>query len=181
MILPVHGAVRLGAYGPALRRLITGAKYEGRSEVLALLGEELARSVLREPWGTTVDAVIPVPSSWSRRVSRPLHLPSELAHVLSRRLHRPVMRLLERVGHPRPQTGLTITARRNNVRGTFRLARGVTIEGSSLLVVDDVMTSRATVFECARVLRRAGAESVYAATVAKTEPPRALPFIGMPS
>lgn len=180
MKLPVNGAVRLGAYGPALRRLITSAKYEGRSEILAPLGEELTRSVLREAWGTTVDAVVPVPSSWSRRVSRPLHLPSELARVISRGLHRPVMPLLERVGHPRPQTGLTITARRDNVRGTFRLARGVTIEGRSLLVVDDVMTSRATVFECARVLRRAGAESVYAATVAKTEPPRALPFIGMP-
>jgi predicted amidophosphoribosyltransferase len=75
---------------------------------------------------------------------------------------------LERKRETLSQTGLTSHQRRENVRGAFGVARPEVVKGREVLVVDDVYTTGATVSECARVLRRAGATKVWVATVART-------------
>ena len=65
------------------------------------------------------------------------------------------------------QTGLTPPQRRENVRGAFKVERGDQISGRDILLIDDVFTTGATVSECARVLRRAGAGRVFVATVTR--------------
>jgi predicted amidophosphoribosyltransferase len=65
------------------------------------------------------------------------------------------------------QTGLTRPQRRQNVHGAFALPAPNEVAGRDILVVDDVFTTGTTVSECARVLRRAGAERVWVATVAR--------------
>jgi predicted amidophosphoribosyltransferase len=79
-----------------------------------------------------------------------------------------------------PQTGLKASARRRNVRNAFRvsplLRRGVLeswVAGRTVILVDDVWTTGATLDECARVLKEAGAKEVRALTVARAAPPRA--------
>jgi predicted amidophosphoribosyltransferase len=67
------------------------------------------------------------------------------------------------------QTGLTRHQRRENVRGAFTVPhrRLSAVKGSTIIVIDDVFTTGTTVEECARVLKRAGAASVWVATVAR--------------
>jgi predicted amidophosphoribosyltransferase len=75
---------------------------------------------------------------------------------------------LERKRETVSQTGLTRHQRRENVRGAFRVTELEAVEGHEVLLVDDVFTTGATVSECARVLRRAGATKIWVATVART-------------
>jgi ComF family protein len=66
------------------------------------------------------------------------------------------------------QIGLTRPQRADNIRGAFRVERRERIAGRNILLVDDVLTTGTTASECARVLRKAGAEKVWVATVART-------------
>jgi len=76
--------------------------------------------------------------------------------------------VLERKRETASQIGLTSHQRRENLRGVFGVAQPELVKGREVLVVDDVYTTGATVSECTRVLRRAGATRVWVATVART-------------
>ena len=74
---------------------------------------------------------------------------------------------LRRTRETQSQTGLTRHQRRANLRGAFVAARPEQVAGREVVLVDDVYTTGTTVYECARVLRRAGAAEIYVATVAR--------------
>ena len=76
--------------------------------------------------------------------------------------------VLQRRRHTHSQVGLTREERIANLRDAFRVAEPARVKGRTVIVVDDVMTTGSTVSECARVLKKAGAEKVWAATVART-------------
>jgi ComF family protein len=122
-----------------------------------LLNEKLNSS---EP----VDCVIPVPLSASRLRSRGYNQAAELARQLRR--GRLDLALCVREADSPPQTGLAPDARRRNVRGAFRCTRP--LAGASVAVVDDVMTTGATLDEIARTLKAAGAARVVNWVVART-------------
>lgn len=169
----VSRVVRVGSYGHALGPLVLAFKYDGDPAAGAILGGWLADVVEVAsqrpdlPPLSDVDAIVPVPTTAWRRVKAKLHVPSELSRGLARRLHRPVVPALRRVRGGPHQIGLTAQQRIDNVRGAFALTRGTRLEGARLLLVDDVSTTGATLAECARVLRRGGAEFVCAAVLAR--------------
>jgi predicted amidophosphoribosyltransferase len=111
-----------------------------------------------------VDALAVVPAVRDRRLLRGADPPAELAEELGRWWGLPVVPLVRRTRGVRPQRGLDATSRRRNVRGVFAARAGP----RSLALVDDVYTTGATVDECARALRQAGAEQVHAVTLART-------------
>jgi ComF family protein len=163
----------VGIYEGALRDIVHSFKYEGRRSVGATLGRML-RSVSE---GLISDArcAVPVPLHASRR----LHRGFNQAADLSRALGIPVVHALWRTRATAVQAGLTASARRRNVRGAFRISpllRSRTLDshvaGRSIVLVDDVWTTGATLNECARVLKEAGATEVRALTVARARPPR---------
>ncbi|MGH9353284.1 MAG: ComF family protein [Terriglobia bacterium] len=79
-------------------------------------------------------------------------------------------RTLARIKPTLPQSGLHQAARRENVRGVFTVAHPASIRGRSIILVDDVMTTGATVSACAAALKQAGAQDVAVLTLARATP-----------
>lgn len=170
---PRLGAARSATvYDGVARKLIHHLKYHRRRRAATALGEILtdwlesdheARAAACLDQAT---ALVPVPLHWTRRCWRGFNQAELLAAELGIGLGLPVLRALRRVRATRPQVGLNRGARQANVRGAFAPALAVTAGGTYVLI-DDVYTSGATLRECAKVLRRAGAGKVTAVTVAR--------------
>ena len=162
----------IGSYEGTLRAIIHSFKYEGRRSLGVTLGQ-----LLRRVSGELIadaQCAVPVPLHATRR----LHRGFNQADDLSRALGIPVVHALWRTRATATQAGLTASARRRNVRGAFGISpllRSKTlasrIAGRSIVLVDDVWTTGATLNECARVLKEAGATQVRALTVARARTP----------
>jgi ComF family protein len=157
----------VGEYGGFLGHLIRAYKFARREELEPVLGEWLVEAIKTAPWHRRVEAVVPVPTHWRRRMTRTMYPAERLASFVARRLHLPYLAILRRVRHGPHQIGLSYTARVENVRGAFAVRNEVALDNARLLIVDDVKTTGATMNECAKVLRRAGAGEVYSATIVK--------------
>ena len=90
-----------------------------------------------------------------------------LADLLSAKMSIPAKPLLERIRYTTTQTAFDRAERMENLRGAFRLRKNADVRELRVLLIDDVLTTGSTVSECARVLKKAGATSVYAATAAR--------------
>jgi predicted amidophosphoribosyltransferase len=114
-----------------------------------------------------LDAVVAVPSAIQRVRERGFHPAGNLARVAAASLQRPLVWDALRMTAPRPsQTGLSRAARRRNVAGAFEAAPA-RVDGAALLLVDDVVTTGATLESVAGALRRGGAEQVWAVCAAR--------------
>jgi len=170
--LRYDGLARVGPYKDPLKGLILAYKYGRQQDLGPVLGRLLAERVALAPWADLVDMVAPVPLHWRRRVGRGFNQATALAQEVVRATGRPlVARRLLRVRPTPRQTRLPPGRRAENVRGAFAVRGGASaVQGLRLLLVDDVLTSGSTIGECARVLKRAGAASVFAAVLAVAGP-----------
>jgi ComF family protein len=152
-------------YEGQLREALHALKFSGRRALAAPLGELAAEQCLAWlPAG--IDALIPVPLAPERERERGFNQAALLARRIGRRLAVPTQpRWLARIRPTRPQSELAAAERRANVRGAFRASRRVA--GRHVLVVDDILTTGATLDSCARALREAGARRVGVLTVAR--------------
>ncbi len=165
-------AAAFGEYEGALRGLIHLLKYQGVRSAARPLGwclGQAIRFVLHDSDGPFL--VIPVPLHRQRRNSRGFNQTELIARVALRQLRDlPVElapRLLKRTRFTESQTGFTREQRRENLRGAFAVTHPAQVKGSSILLVDDVLTTGATADECSRILMRAGAKQVLVVTVAR--------------
>jgi competence protein ComFC len=161
----VDGMARVGVYDNRFHEIVLSFK-KGATELRHIL-VPLANSVLRgSDFYTQIDLFVPVPLHWTRRLMRGYNQ----ATVLARQLSHPsatVCTALARVRATRIQPNMTSHAqRRRNVLGAFAVKRSTQIVGRRLCLVDDITTSGATLHECARVLKQAGAKQVYALVLA---------------
>ena len=150
-------------YAAPIDRLIQGAKYNARFDWLDLLANRLTEHIRIR--ATEVDAIVPVPLHRSRLRSRGYNQALELARPLAKNLRLPLHRGIERVRSTPAQIAMSLEDRRRNVRNAFAASGEFT--GLRLALVDDVMTSGATVQAVTRCLRRAGAASVEVWIVAR--------------
>ncbi|RZL36230.1 MAG: ComF family protein [Rubrivivax sp.] len=153
--------------------LLQHFKYHQALELRATLLERV-NSALTAAEVDTPDWLLPVPLSPSRLRERGYNQSHELARSLARRRGlRCEPELLLRVRDSAPQAGLKLDERVANVRGIFAVdpLRAARLRGTSVAVLDDVMTSGSTLFELARVLLQAGVMSVQAWVVARTPEP----------
>jgi ComF family protein len=172
---PFARAAAYGSYESGLRELIHLLKYGGVRPAANVLGRMLAEAIatLEPEFRADSVAVIPVPLHRTKLRQRGFNQ-AELIARAAMNLGPPGSRLrvcagvLERKRETASQIGLTSHQRRENLRGAFGVAQPELVKGCEVLVVDDVYTTGATVSECARVLRRAGASKVWVATVART-------------
>ena len=138
--------------------VIQALKYRERVDLADVLGRELARVAPPLP---RADLVIEVPLHPSRVRERGFNQAALLADALSRELQVPRVRdALERIEATPPQARLDARARRANVARAFRARHPEWLTGRRVLVVDDVVTTGATLDACLRVCERAGARAV---------------------
>ncbi len=150
------------------RALVHGLKYGDRLEIAPALAGWMARA--GRDLLADADALIPVPLHWSRLLRRRFNQAAELTRHLSARTgianEALVLRRRRRTLH---QVGLTRAQRLDNVAGAFHVPdeKKSWVSGRRLVLVDDVLTTGATLEACARVLRRAGAARIDVLTAAR--------------
>jgi ComF family protein len=155
-------ALSFGLYEGALKEAVHLMKFASRRQLAAPLAERLL--MLGLPQG--LDAVLPVPMTKRGLLKRGFNQSALLAREVARRLGLALLLgALRKRRHTPRQTTLPRQERLRNLRGAFE-ASGV-VKGKRLLLVDDVMTTGATLEECARALRRAQAKEVYALVLAR--------------
>ena len=113
------------------------------------------------------DVIVPVPLHPARQRERGFNQAGLLAELLSARTSIPVKPLLERTRYTTTQTALDRSERMENLHNAFRLRKNADVRGLRVLLVDDVLTTGSTLNECARILKRASAISIHAATAAR--------------
>jgi len=178
---PVFDTARsFGLYTGKLRRAILLLKFGRRRRLGKRLGELLADTwnSVKELPALTSPVFVPVPLHVSRRRERGFNQAELLASGLLDALRRgrskvkvPVVRSsLVRTRATPPQTGLTLAARLENPRGAFDVVEPAQVRERTVVLIDDVMTTGATLSACARALKRAGAAQVIALTLARAAP-----------
>jgi len=149
--------------------LVHQLKYRGRTVLGAPLGRLLYAAFVRWFSHDPPDLIIPVPLHARRLRQRGFNQAYQLVRGWPSRERSGIARevLVRRRPTP-PQTGLGRRDRRKNIRGAFTVADGKRIDGKRILLIDDVMTTGATLNECAGVLRSAGAARVDCLTLARS-------------
>lgn len=154
--------VALFRYDFPADRLIHTLKYAHQLAVAAWLGELLARRLEDSP----CDLIMALPLHPSRLGERGFNQSVEIARPISAALKKPLLLdALSRVRATPPQADLALKDRARNVRGAFECS--LDLAGRNVLLIDDVMTSGATLNECARILHLHGARRVDVAVAAR--------------
>ncbi|MFO1243541.1 MAG: ComF family protein [Rickettsiales bacterium] len=164
--MPYDRACSVMIYDDASRRMITRFKYSDRTHLAVILSQLM--SVRGHELLSTCDVIAPVPLHWRRHLARRYNQSYLLARLLAQKSGKPVMKgLMRRVRHTSQQTGLSRSERERNVRGAFKVSPRAAVKDKSILLVDDVLTTGATIESCARALKKAGAGKVLVLTAAR--------------
>ncbi|AQQ70908.1 DNA utilization protein GntX [Limihaloglobus sulfuriphilus] len=159
------GVARVGNYQGCLKNLILQLKFSGRSELAVTLGEYIDASLLGSFNDEEIDFFAPVPVHWTRRISRGWNQSFLIARNI-KHFDAKTKNLLIRTRRTRPQPGLSFAQRRKNVKNAFKIRNSSSVQDKTICLIDDVRTSGATLDECAKVLKQAGARRVLAAVAA---------------
>ena len=148
-------------YDDVARTMVHALKYQDRTDLAPTMGRWMARAG-RELLNDA-DALVPVPLHWRRAWGRRYNQSGALASVIAKSTNLPVVGdVLRRVRPTLQQVGLSRADRALNVQGAFKVPseKKSTVQGRRIVLIDDVLTSGATVDACARALLRARAASV---------------------
>jgi ComF family protein len=156
-----------GAYEGSLQEAIHRWKYEGKTYLTPFFAEWMEEGLNRY-WGShSLDLLIPAPLHPQRLRERGFNQALLLVKELSRRTGIPYRKTILQKKKPTiPQVNLSGTEREKGLRGAFQVIGKEELLGKSVLLVDDVYTTGATVNECSKVLLRGGAERVNVLTLA---------------
>lgn len=159
------GIARVGVYESTLRALILAFKFGEKTELIDRFSEMLRQSLSACHFYEQTDIVVPVPLHWRRQLRRGYNQSYLLAkHVKPK--DKTISTDLVRIRNTQQQWDLTPAQRRRNVKGAFAVRKGHPFCDKVVLLIDDISTSGATLNECAKTLKAAGAQKVYAAILA---------------
>jgi len=163
--LPLTGVPGVWEYEGIIEKAISKIKYDGCHDIInELIDKAFEKMELKLPENTVVTYVPMWPKKERQRGFNQAEL---IARRVGEKTGKSVVGLLKKVKDNRTQVGLSLQERQENVRGVFSIAKMTEVEPSSILLVDDVYTTGATMNECTRVLRRAGVKNVYGFTIAR--------------
>lgn len=155
-------------YDDMVRKSFLRYKFSGVQAYAVRYGKFMAECVENNLDYSTVDVISCVPLSKKRQRSRGYNQARLLAKEISASLDIPEKELLKKIkDNPAQSRTKNAKERLTNVSGVYSLQSGSDVDGKTVLLVDDIITTGATLSECARILRRAGAEKVFAVTLAR--------------
>jgi ComF family protein len=155
-------------YDDALIEAVLLLKYEEITRLGGWFAARLAELVEREAAEWRADVVVPVPLHRDRQRERGYNQAELIARPLARRLGLKIERYLLARTRPRPaQLVLSRTEHWKSVRGAYATREGLKVDNLRVLLIDDVLTTGATLDACARALKKAGAAAVLGLTVAR--------------
>jgi predicted amidophosphoribosyltransferase len=133
------------------------------------LAGELTSAIELSDWRSDVDALVHVPTHWTHAIRRPLYVPRILTRIVSRMTGLPIAQVIRRIEGGKHQMDVPRKHRALNIRGKFATIPGASFRGGRFCMIDDISTTGATLNECAKVLKQAGAGQVFAAVVGKVD------------
>lgn len=170
---PYAAIARLTTFESITREIIHGIKYGRRWSNIPWLTGELAKQPNVRACLAASDAIVPVPLHWTKRLSRGFNQAELLADALASIASLKVARAVRRVQMTRSQTLFdSRKARQENIHSAFRLTRPDLLDGRNVLIVDDVMTTGATLQAMTRAIKdgRCRPKSFRAVVVASANP-----------
>ena len=157
----------LGRFDDYYKELIHRFKYGKKIPLGKRLGQRLGETINDDSIFLKSDFLIPVPLHNSRYRERGFNQSDILAEGISKVIGLSVLKsVLKRKKNTKDQTRLSPQEREKNVRGAFVVTEPERINGKKIILVDDVITTGATLSECARMLKQAGAEKILGMTIA---------------
>jgi len=157
----------LGLFDPYYQTLLHHFKYKRKISLGKELGKRLGELLIQDKFLKDYDYLLPVPLHRSKERERGYNQSKILAEEISELTFLPLLdKVLMRKKNTRDQTNLNAEERERNVRGAFVVRDKIVLIGKRIILVDDVMTTGATLKECSRVLKEAGVKEVAGATVA---------------
>jgi len=157
----VNGLLASGVHTGQLQQAVQALKYDGITSLAAPLAARLTTLLRRT--NVTIDIIIPVPMHKTRTTQRGYNQAKLIARHVSEQAEIPMEEAIYRTRQTRSQVGLNRGERRVNVAEAFQTQ--TVLRGQRLLIVDDVLTTGATLDACAQVARQAGAKTIYGLTV----------------
>ncbi|MBN1974327.1 MAG: ComF family protein [Sedimentisphaerales bacterium] len=159
------GIARAGIYAHGLQEMILAFK-NGKTELDSTLGFLAASALQGSSFYKEIDFFVPVPLHWTRRLKRGYNQ----SKIIAGRLNHPTAKIsteLVRIRKTKMQPTMTSpAARAKNVSGAFAVRAGHSLTGKKVCLIDDIKTTGATLNECARTLKDAGAIKVFALVLA---------------
>lgn len=167
--LPVTFAASLFYFIDAgmVRAMLHKLKYHNRPEIGVYLGELLAQKFASQSWFQSIDAIVPVPLHVAKKAKRGYNQSACIAEGIAHYSHKPVLlNPIKRTRNTSSQTDKNRKERMDNVADAFVLRRAKQIEGKHILLVDDVLTTGATLASCGRSILSGADCTLSIATVA---------------
>lgn len=155
-------------YKGMVRKAILQLKFYKKISLCRSFSGFMARLV--KQGGAQIDLVTFVPQTRRRQAKRGYNQSQFLAKFVAKELGLPTGSCLKKIRETPKQSTLNASARRENLKGAFAPRKNCPVEGKTVLLVDDVLTTGATMDECAKVLRKCGAKAIYCTTCAITKP-----------
>ncbi|MBQ9417037.1 MAG: ComF family protein [Bacteroidales bacterium] len=141
------------ARGNTVQHAVHAMKFHGNTELCLLMGRRMGMDIMASSRFDGVDCLVPVPLHWRRRISRGYNQSELLCQGMAEVMHKPVVTTaISRHRYTQKQSQSSARSRSGNVEKAFRLRKASLIEGKHVLLVDDVLTTGATLTACADAL-----------------------------
>ncbi len=150
-----------------IQQIIHALKYNKKYQIGIFLGRILGEHFRRQFQNWNINLIVPIPLHHLKKAERGFNQSYYIAKGIVTKTSLIVCpKAVKRVRFTKSQTTMTLNEREANVEGAFKVLKNEKVIGKNILLVDDVMTTGATINECGKVLLEAGANRIYAASAA---------------
>ncbi|MHB1687580.1 MAG: ComF family protein [Ignavibacteriaceae bacterium] len=150
-----------------VQQIIHQLKYNQRFLIGMFLGENLGRAISNTIRQWQIDIVVPIPLHHLKKAERGYNQSLYIAKGLNKILRIPVnSRIIKRKKFTQSQTTMNLEEREQNIKDAFSIKKNSGVQNKNILLVDDVITTGATIRECGKLMLNYGANKVYAASIA---------------